>query len=511
MSRGKSSARGPTRIGARWAVLVAVFFLVAPALVPGAYAGARIKASEELYGAAKAGEFVPRELVVWFAEDVGRADADAAIARTGGEVVRRSSVTPSRVVISVPEGAEDSLLKAYRARKEVRAADKNHILHALWIPNDTYYKRQWHFNKPDFIYAEQGWDVERGEPKVVVAIVDTGAAYEDRPVPSSEQEEVVGSSYHRAPDLAGTSFVPGYDFVHNDEHPNDQNGHGTHVAGTVAQTTNNAADVAGLAHKCSIMPVQVLNYKGAGTSSAVADGIDFARKKGAQVINMSLGGPNKDYILETSCGDAEKAGVVVVAASGNDGASTVYYPAGFDSVIAVGAVDYAGELSWYSNYGSGQELVAPGGDTLADENGDGYPDGVLQMTYNQIYEPGSLPWLPGKLANVTTFTNYYLQGTSMACPHVAALAALVIANGVTDNAEVRKVLRGSATDLGTSGYDTKYGYGLINCEAALKGKVRETDDECGECAQLSLAEFAVFFGLLFGAYGFIFARRKLKR
>lgn len=510
MSRGKSSGRRPAGPGTRWAVTAVAFFLVAPALVPGAHAGARTKASEGLYGAAKAGEFVPGELVVWFAEDVGKAAVDATVARTGGEVVRRSGVTPSRVVISVPEGGEESLLKAYRARKDVRAAEKNHILHALWVPNDTHYKLQWHFNKPDFIYAEQGWDVERGEPKVVVAIIDTGAAYEDRPVPSSEQEEVIGSSYHRAPDLAGTNFVPAYDFVHDDPHPNDQNGHGTHVAGTVAQTTNNAADVAGLAHKCSIMPVQVLDYKGSGTSSDVADGIDFARKKGAHVISMSLGGPDKDYILQIACEQAEKAGVVVVAASGNDGAASIYYPAGFDSVIAVGAVDYTGELAWYSNYGPGQELVAPGGDTLADENGDGYPDGVLQMTYNQIYEPGSLPWLEGKLANVTTFTNYYLQGTSMACPHAAALAALVIANGVTDNAEVRKVLRGSATDLGGSGYDNRYGYGLINCEAALKGKVRDTDDECGECAQLSLAEFVFFSALFFGSYGVIYARRRRK-
>ena len=506
MPHSRLNKSWPERLAA-----VAAIALLTSAFANAAPAGAApVKASDKLAGAGAGEEYVPGEIVVWFADAVSAAQIDAAVARTGGEVVARSAVTPSRVVISVPAGEEESYAERYRNSRSVRAADKNYILRALWKPNDPLYKFQWHFNKPDFIYAEQGWDLERGDPGVVVAVIDTGAAYENYGVPSYEQSEVEGSRYLQAPDLAGTSFVAGHDFVHDDEHPNDQNGHGTHVAGTIAQTTNNNAHVAGLGHLCSIMPIQALDNSGSGTVADIADAIDFARQNGAHVINMSFGGSARTEVIKKACDDAEAAGLVLVAASGNDGAGSVLYPAGYDSVVAVGAVDYDGELTWYSNYGLGQELVAPGGDTKVDKNNDGYPDGVLQMTYDQMYTPGLLPGFPEALANVTTFSNVFLQGTSMACPHVAGLAALIIASGYKNNDDVRKKLRGSATDRGLPGYDVEYGYGLINCEAALQPGVPEVD-ECGNCAQLSLAEVVLYFGLFFGAYGVIVARRKLSK
>lgn len=509
MPYGTSRKTRSFRPGRPAAGAAAALIFGALALLPPAYA-ATVKTSHDVPGAGASEEYVPGEIVVWFAGAASAAHVDAAVARAGGDLAARSAVTPSRVVVSVPEGEEESYAERYRALRSVRVAEKNYILHALWKPNDPLYKFQWHYKKPNFIFAEEGWDLERGDPGVVVAVIDTGVAYENYAIPSYERDEVEGSSYVQAPDLAGTNFVAGYDFVHDDAHPNDQNGHGTHVAGTIAQTTNNGANVAGLGHLCSIMPIQALDFSGSGSASDIADGIDFAREKGANVINMSFGGGSVTDIIKGACDDAEAAGVVLVAASGNDGADALLYPAGYDSVIAVGAVDYDGDLTWYSNYGVGQELVAPGGDTKVDKNNDGYRDGVLQMTYDQLYEPGLFPGQHKALANVTTFTNYFFQGTSMACPHAAGLAALIVASGYTNNDDVRQKLRGSATDKGFTGYDLEYGYGLINCKGALEPGIPETDD-CGNCAQLSLSEVILFFGLFFGAYGVIVARRKFRK
>jgi serine protease len=502
MNYGISTGRRRTRLGAVAAVASIVLLAGALPLAPPAFAGPGLVTSNLLPGADAGAEFVPGEVVLLFAETCSPAYGKAVVERIGGDVARRSRVTPNRVVVSVPEGREDAFADAYRRTDGVLVAEKNFIYRALWVPNDTYYQYQWHFNKPDFIYAEQGWDLQRGKAEVVVAVVDTGVAYENYAVPSYETGEVVGSSYVRAPDLGGTNFVAGYDFIHNDTHPNDQNGHGTHVSGTIAQTTNNNADVAGLAHNCSIMPVQVLDYSGSGSSDVVADGVDFARQNGADVINMSLGSSGSSEVLRIACDDATAAGVVVLAASGNSGLATVFYPAAYDSVIAVGAVDYAGDLAYYSNYGDAQELVAPGGDTTVDLNGDGYVDGVLQNTFDEMYSPGP----PERLANVTSFADVFLQGTSMACPHAAALAALLISHGVSP-ADVRQRLRESATDKGFPGRDIEYGYGLINCDAALKGEV-SPENECGDCGSTGAGGGLALAGLFFGSYGFIFTRRR---
>ncbi|MCP4228874.1 MAG: peptidase S8, partial [bacterium] len=463
--------------------------------------------SDHLYGVNKESSFVPGELVVTFAEGITTAGILTAINETGGNLARRSSVNRARIVVSVPPSEEDDYISAYKNVPGVEIAEKNSIFHALWTPNDPNYSYQWHYNKADFIYAEPGWDVERGEGSVVVAVVDTGVAYENYAKPGYELGETTGGDrYVLAPDLVGTTFVAGYDFVHGDDHPNDQNGHGTHVAGTVAQTTDNGLGVAGLAHGCSIMPVQVLDYSGAGTLEDVADGVDYARQNGANVINMSLGGTDNSDTLRNACDAAEKAGLVVVAATGNSGVSTVFYPAAYDSVIAVGAVDYNGDLTYYSNYGDGIEVVAPGGDTSVDLDGDGKVDGVLQMTFVQMYYGD---FTSETLADTSTFEYKYLQGTSMASPHVAALAALLMSNGSTSATEVRRLIRDSATDKGSYGYDTSYGYGLINCEGALLGIV--SADECGDCSDLGLAHAGLYFAIFVVPYGFIFLGRGIRK
>lgn len=343
------------------------------------------------------------------------------------------------------------MIAEYRDRNDVEYAEPNYIAYAHAVPNDPYYDPyQWNFDNDTYggVHAETAWDVTDGSG-VVVAVIDTGVAYENYNGGWFER-------YSRAPDLKGTSFVAGYDFVNNDTHANDDAGHGTHVAGTIAGTSNDNTGVAGLAYGATIMPIKVLASNGSGSYADVADGIRFAVDNGAKVINLSLGGSVGASYLEDAVCYAKSKGVTVVASSGNDGANTVSYPAAYDNcVIAVGATRFDERITDYSNKGTSLDLVAPGGDTSVDQNGDGYGDGILQQTFG---------------SNPTSFGYYFYQGTSMAAPHVSAAAAMVIAAGKASTpAEVQSLLESTADDLGASGFDTTYGYGLINLEAALTG------------------------------------------
>ncbi len=263
----------------------------------------------------------------------------------------------------------------------------------------------------------------------------------------------VTTSYEMAPDLSGNSFLGGWDFVNQDAHPNDDNGHGTHVSGTIAQTTNNGVGVAGVAFETTIMPVKVLNSAGSGTYQWIADGIYYAVDNGADIISMSLGGSSPSSTLEAAVAYAYNNGVVVVAASGNDNGA-VGYPAAYDAyVIAVGATQYDEARAPYSNYGSSLDIVAPGGNTGVDQNGDGFADGVLQNTF------GDTP---------VDWGFWFYQGTSMATPHVSGVAALLLARDSTLTPdEVRDILQSTADDLGVAGRDNTFGNGLVNTEAAL--------------------------------------------
>jgi serine protease len=338
----------------------------------------------------------------------------------------------------------ESALNNYRQRSDVVSAEPNYIAHTFYTPNDPYYSLQWNLdnNTGSGINTEEAWNISKGQG-VTIAVIDTGIAYEN-----------YGSSYQKAPDLANTCFVSGYDFANNDSHPNDDNGHGTHVAGTIAQSTNNNSGASGVAFQSCLMPIKVLNSQGSGSYADIADGIRYAADHGAKVINLSLGGPVPTSYLEDALAYAYGKGVTIIAAAGNDGANTISYPAAYnDYVIAVGATRYDKTLSSYSNHGAGIDLVAPGGDLNVDQNGDGYGDGILQQTF------GRTP---------RDFGYWFFQGTSMATPHVVGAAALVIANGnATTPAQVQQALQETATDLGSNGWDNTYGWGLINAYAAL--------------------------------------------
>ncbi|MEL6342928.1 MAG: S8 family serine peptidase [Myxococcota bacterium] len=294
-------------------------------------------------------------------------------------------------------------------------------------PDDTYFEYQWHMAA---MGAPDVWDLATGDG-VVVAVVDTGL------------------------DAGFDGFdnvVDGWDAVLDEPFSGIDSGtHGTHVAGTVAQSSYNSYGTVGLAYNATIMPVRVLGERG-GTSVDVAEGIRWAVDNGAQVINLSLGSNARSAIIADACQYAVDNGVVLVAASGNDGFEDfIGYPAALDTTIAVGATRYDDGISYYSNGGDQLTVVAPGGDTSVDQNGDGYADGVLQ----EIPDAGSYG-----------FTFY--QGTSMATPHVAALVAMIIEAGVTDPDDILTILREESVDLGDPGWDPAYGYGLIDPVAALE-------------------------------------------
>lgn len=324
-------------------------------------------------------------------------------------------------------------------------------------PNDPYYRYQWHM---DAIGMPAAWAEQRGRG-AVVAVIDTGVLYREH------------GRFHRAPDLADTRFVAGHDFVDGDATPDDEHGHGTHCAGTVAQSTNNGLGVAGVAPDAAIMPIRVLDARGSGGYGSVAAGIRWAADHGANVISMSLGGSSRSSVVDRAVQHAHARGVTVIAAAGNAARARVEYPAGYDHVISVGAVRYDGELSFYSSYGKGLDLVAPGGDLRVDQNGDGMPDGVLQNTMVRG-DPSRMDYLAW-------------QGTSMATPHVAGVAALLYASGVHDPATIESLLVESARSRGDV---NRYGAGLVQASAAL----RLADEGAG--ALRGLAALALSLGTL---------------
>ena len=324
-------------------------------------------------------------------------------------------------------------------RSDIIAVSEDAVFTEFSAPNDPLYDEQWNFPQID---VEGAWLDATGSG-IVVAVVDSGLD------PSG-------------PDLACRSFVhpfSAFTFGETMADVAEGTGHGTHVTGTVGQCTDNSYGVAGVARDVTIMPVKVLNDSGTGTADQIANGIAHAVEHGADVINLSLGmecGGSTWPACSIAAVDLEieaaiAAGITVVASSGNAGGFTVGSPANHPDVIAVGATHSGGTRASYSNRGSALDVMAPGGDTI-DRDLSGQPD----LVWQERPDSGGSPAIIG------------MFGTSMAAPHVSGTVALMLeANPSWSPLKNRCVLIDTATDLGTPGFDTSNGWGLIDAAAAV--------------------------------------------
>jgi serine protease len=389
-------------------------------------------------GLANQGEF--NSVIVDFKESLSSSQIQSevkAIAQNYGASLQLNSEFSRADNLYVVKG-DSKLLKALKKSslgQETEYIEPNYIYKALEVPNDPEYTKQWNLRA---INIESAWDDSKGDG-VTVAVIDTGIA--------------------QVPDLKETKFVAGYDFVNNRADATDDNGHGTHVAGTVAQATNNNYGTAGIAYKASLMPLKVLSQSGAGTVSDIAEGIKFAADNGADVINMSLGGGGESHLMQEAINYAHNKGVVIVAAAGNSGENSADYPARYPKVIGVAATDAAGGKAPYSNFGAGVDIAAPGGST----SGGSDRGGILQETID--YQTGQPRFIS-------------LEGTSMASPHVAGVAALVKASGIEEPDDVLRILKQSARVAPNDALN-EFGAGHLDAaqavKEALKGQITFKD------------------------------------
>jgi serine protease len=422
--------------------------------------------------------YVPGEVVVGYDAGTG-AQAQAAVARAVSARVGGAPAPFTRVLHVAPGRVRATIAKLRRAPGVAFAAPDPiaHASDALPLPNDPGIRDypggltalQWNLFGPWGIDALDAWGNvaahARGGRGVRIAVLDTGIAYRNL------------GRFRRSPDFAGTRFVVPWDFVANTPYPVDRNGHGTHVAGTIAEQTDNGIGVAGLAWGATIIPVRVLDAQGYGDAATIARGIRYAVRHGARVINMSLEFSTSVRAAEIpditlALRYANRHGVVVVGSSGNEGEAEVAYPARTGLVISVGATTDDGCLADFSNDGVGLDLVAPGGGDDASLPRDPHCQpghhghDIVQMTYTDSVGHFGLP------------SGY--DGTSMAAPHVSATAALVIASGVLGAAptpgQVECRLKATAKPLGLAGPNRVYGYGLVDAGAATSATV--TTPQC---------------------------------
>ncbi|MBK6766589.1 MAG: S8 family peptidase [bacterium] len=383
-------------------------------------------------------KYVSSHVLVAFHPGTPSVDIERLVSQAGGKVGSYSELLDFYRV-EVPGDVKDGV-EFFRAQAAVKWANFNYIARMQYVPNDQYYSFQWHL---PLIGLEQAWDITRGDASVTVAVLDQGFQF--------DHEDWVGIATRNPRDCISND--------NNPEEPTLDDSHGMHTAGTIFARTDNTTGIAGIAPLCTLMPVRVLDNTGSGSSEAIANGFAWAAQHGADVVNASLGFPNEDNLppqdpgqpLSGAVQQCADAGVIMAVSSGNDNADYVSYPAAYQACIAVGATALNNARAPYSNMGAALDVTAPGGNTDEDLNGDQYFDGVLSTL---------------RTAQSGDYYGFW-QGTSMAAPHVAGLAALVLSHGCPAD-QVREAIESTCLDLGSPGWDTQFGYGRINALAALQ-------------------------------------------
>lgn len=371
-------------------------------------------------------------------EVAGASSGLASIAEVAQELSRT-------YVVHLDEAADAAAAaETLMAAPEVEAAEPNRFREALaTTPNDPQFSLEWGLDK---VRAPEAWDVQRGDATLIVAVVDTGIDLNHPDlagnlVPGQDLVDLVGVS-------AGAGFHFEGDVLTRDDVPQDEVGHGTHVAGTIGAVTDNAVGVAGVSWFCKLMPVRVLArvvrdadgfVSGTGTAVDIAAGIRWAVDHGASVINLSLGGPSDAFVERDAIAYAVASDVLVVAAMGNESTSTPKFPAAYPGVLAVGAIDQHEQRASFSNTGPHIGIAAPGVGVRSTFLGGGFAD---------------------------------LSGTSMATPHVAGVGALVrSADRSLSAADTKARLESTARPLRDRPTDPvpneQYGSGLVDAAAAL--------------------------------------------
>jgi thermitase len=360
-------------------------------------------------------------------------DLTNLVLRTGGKSVSKVPVEGRTLamIVDVPSANLSTLLNEVQGTDLARYVEPNMVFKAQFVPDDPYYGNQWALPK---IQADWAWNTTTGNPSIIVAVIDTGIDYNH-------------------PDLKNNYVALGYDWVNNDNDPLDDNGHGTHCAGTIGAVLNNAVGIAGVA-QVSIMAEKGLNSTGYGFETDLAVAIIDAVDMGARIVSASWGGDYDSFLIHDAVQYAYYYGVLVVAAAGNSNTNSKSYPAAYDEVVAVAATDQFDRKAAFSNWGSFIGVSAPGIDIYSTTPT--YHVALNDEGYNMSYD--------------------YMSGTSMACPQAAGVAALIWSRFPSASADwVRGQLSFTADDLGDAGFDVIHGAGRVNARKAVEQEPLQHD------------------------------------